>query len=313
MVGRSMDLRLYTFAKLKGAPVLYIFSFLLFIGAEMTKFKNKVFIITGASRQRGIGRATALRLAQEGADLVISAIRREASSHPAHERELGWLGIHSLAEEIEALGRRCLAVDCDVTHPKDIEVMVERSLAEFGRIDGVVNNAGVAGGAGAEPIIETEDADWHRTLSVNLSGVYLVSKYVARAMVKGGQEGAIVNLASLAGRMGMANYGAYCASKFGVIGLTQQMAHELARYGIRVNCICPGSVDTDMMDGTIARTADRVDSASALVKANIARGIPMRRQGIPAEQASAISFLLGPDSAYITGQTLNVDGGVRMD
>ena len=129
------------------------------------------------------------------------------------------------------------------------------------------------------------------------------------------KAGAIVNLSSLAGRVGMANYGGYCASKFAVIGLTQQLALELVSLNIRVNCICPGLTDTDMMDGTFQRMADRsrknIDFAT--VKQGAARAIPMRRQSLPEEQAAMIAFLLGPDSAYVTGQTINVDGGVRFD
>ena len=110
----------------------------------------------------------------------------------------------------------------------------------------------------------------------------------------------------------MANYGAYCASKFGVIGLTQQMAVELAPQGIRVNCICPGSTDTDMMDGTFQRTADRVNLEFDKVKSGVRNVIPMGRQGLPEGQAAALSFLMGPDASFVTGQTINVDGGLRM-
>ncbi|RJG18846.1 SDR family NAD(P)-dependent oxidoreductase [Massilia cavernae] len=279
----------------------------------MKKLQGKVFIVTGAARMRGIGRATALRLAADGADVVVSAMARAPADFPDHERAAGWRGVESLAAEIAQLGQRSLALDCDVSNAAQVQAMVAATIAKMGRIDGVVNNAGVAGGAGAAPILDLDEADWQRTLDVNLNGVFLVSKYVGRALLEQGQGGAIVNLSSLAGRMGMAGYGGYCASKFGVVGLTQQMAQELARHAIRVNCVCPGSVETDMMDGTFSRIGERTGAGFDKIKSGTAKGIPMRRQGHPEEQAAAISFLLGPDAAYMTGQTINVDGGVRMD
>src|SRR5262249_4511457 len=122
-----------------------------------------------------------------------------------------------------------------------------------------------------------------------------------------------VNVSSTAGRMGFAAYGAYCATKFAVIGLTQQLALELAKDRIRVNCICPGSTDTDMMDGTFRRTAERAGTDFATIKSGVRNVIPMSGQGRAEEQAAAVSFLVGPDASYVTGQTLNVDGGLRMD
>ncbi|WP_417515878.1 SDR family NAD(P)-dependent oxidoreductase [Minwuia sp.] len=274
---------------------------------------KRVAIVTGAARHRGIGRAIALRLAQDGFDVVVSARAADPYAFPDHEREMGWQGVTSLADEIRGLGGAALALDCDVTDQARIDAMVAATLSEFGRIDALVNNAGVPSGAGSTPILEIDDAAWTHTVDVNLTGVYRVSKAVARAMVDAGEGGAIVNLSSTAGRVGMANYGAYSATKFAVIGLTQQMAAELASKGIRVNCICPGSTDTDMMDGTFGRVAGRAGTEFDRIKKGVAKQIPMRRQGDVSEQAAAVSFLVGPDASYITGQTLNVDGGLRMD
>ncbi|MDF1720239.1 MAG: SDR family NAD(P)-dependent oxidoreductase [Minwuia sp.] len=278
----------------------------------MADLTGKVAIITGAARYRGIGRAIALRLAQDGADMVVSA-RGQAGPAPEHEQQMGWDGTASLAAEIKALGRRVEAVACDVTDRQQVAAMVDGVVASFGRLDIIINNAGVPSGAGASPIIDMDDDDWFRTVDVNLNGVYHVSKAGARAMLAAGNGGAIVNLSSTAGRVGMANYGAYSATKFGVIGLTQQMAAELAAAGIRVNCICPGSTDTDMMDGTFRRVAGHVGTEFDRIKKGVRRQVPMGRQGDVAEQAAAVAFLASDDASYITGQTLNVDGGLRMD
>lgn len=279
----------------------------------MSKLAGKVVLITGAGRLRGIGRATALRLADEGADIVVSASRRDPSQFPQNEKEVGWKGSASVAEEVRAKGRRALAFDCDVTKRPEVEDLMAATIAEFGRLDAIINNAGTASGAGANPIIDMDDEVWYRTVDINLNGVYLVSKLGAREMIKAGNGGSIINISSMAGRVGMANYGAYCATKFGVIGLTQQMALELARKNIRVNCLCPGSTDSDMMDGTFQRLADRSKTDFDRIKTGVAKSIPLGRQGHVDEQASVISFLIGPDSSFMTGQTLNVDGGARMD
>jgi NAD(P)-dependent dehydrogenase (short-subunit alcohol dehydrogenase family) len=279
----------------------------------MGMLDGKVAIVTGAGRKRGIGRAIALRLAKDGADVVVSAVQRDPTTFPEHEKAEGWQGIRSLAEEIRALGRRAVAIDCDVARADQVQALVDVAVRELGGIDALVNNAGIPSGAGSTPIVEMDDELWYRTVDVNLNGVYLASKAAAREMIRGGKGGAIVNISSTAGRMGFADYGAYCATKFAVIGLTQQLALELAKDGIRVNCVCPGSTDTDMMDGTFKRTAGRTGTDFASVKSGVRNFIPMNRQGRAEEQAAAVAFLVGPDASYVTGPTLNVDGGLRMD
>lgn len=271
-------------------------------------------LVTGAARMRGIGRAIAVKLASDGAQVVVASRSRMMSDFPEQERACGWRGVESVAEEIRTLGRRAISVDCDVTQPDQVANLFEQAEREFGTMNAVVNNAGVAGSAGSAAIADLEYEEWRRTIDVNLNGVFLVSKRAAQGLISAGKAGAIVNLSSLAGRVGMAWYGGYCASKFAVIGLTQQMALELARHNVRVNCVCPGTIDTDMMDGTFSRIAGRVGNLSTVdIKQSISRSVPLRRQGRPEELAAVVSFLFGPEASYITGQTINVDGGVRMD
>lgn len=279
----------------------------------MGKLDGRVAIVTGAGRRRGIGRATAMRLAEEGAAVVVAEKCDDSGSFPPDERKSGWLGARSVAGDILAQGGRAVAVTCDVTDPEQVAEMFAKANAAFGVPDAIVNNAGYSRNAGAEPIADVADPAWHRTIDVNLNGTYHVAKVAARGMLEAGRPGAIVNVSSIAGRVGMANFGAYSAAKFAVIGFMQQLALELAAHSVRVNCICPGSVETDMMEVNFQQRVNAGRLTVAQMKESVARAIPMRRHSLPEEQAAAIAFLLGPDASYITGQALNVDGGLRLN
>jgi NAD(P)-dependent dehydrogenase (short-subunit alcohol dehydrogenase family) len=279
----------------------------------MADLTGKVALITGAGRQRGIGRAIAMRLAQDGADVIVSAFPRDPSTFPAHEQEMGWKGSQSTVEEIEAMGRQALSADCDVTDKASVQAMVDAGIAKFGHIDILVNNAGVPSDAGAANILDMSDELWYSTMDINVNGIYLVTKAVGRTMRDGGRGGSIIMISSLAGRRGLADYGAYCASKFALTGITQQLALELAQFNIRTNCIAPGSHSTDMMDATIARSSENYGIDQDAMRAGIASASPMKRQGMVHELASAVSFMAGDDASYVNGQTLNVDGGAQMN
>ena len=273
---------------------------------------GKVAIVTGAARRRGIGRAIALRLAAEGADVAVTAVRRAADSLPEHERQAGWTGVESVAEEIRALGRRALALDVDVTNAGQVRSMVQQTIAQLGRIDVLVNNAGLALVAGKKSLWEVDDNEWRREIDVNLNGVYHCCQAVAKVFVERGEGGKIVNISSLAGRVAQPQYGGYTPAKFGVIGLTQMLALELAPYRVNVNAVCPGSTDTDMMDGTFRRTGERMGIPFEMVKQGVKGFIPLGRQGAPAEIAAVVAYLCSPVADYITGQAINVDGGILM-
>jgi len=273
---------------------------------------GKVAIVTGAGRLRGIGRAVALRLAEDGADVAVSQLPRPLEAAPEHEREAGWRGVGSVADEIRALGRKALALDVDVTKPDQVREMVERTGGELGRIDILVNNAGLALVSGKKSLWETEDDEWFREIDVNVNGVFHCCKAVARQLVEQGEGGRILNISSLAGRVAQPQYGGYTPAKFAVIGLTQMLALELAPHNVTVNAVCPGSTDTDMMDGTFRRTGERMGIPFEMVKEGVKRFIPLGRQAKPEEIAAVVTYLASPGSAYITGQSISVDGGIGM-
>tara|TARA_R110001606_G_scaffold216728_1_gene364614 strand:+ start:1300 stop:2139 length:840 start_codon:yes stop_codon:yes gene_type:complete len=279
----------------------------------MDDMTGRVAVITGASRYSGMGRATALLLADMGASVVVCGRQRSTGSFSPAEIDIGWKGIYSVADEIEGLGGQAMAADCDVTSAADVEALFTQLNDKWGRADIIINNAGAPGGADTKSIAETEDSAWDRSIAANLRGTYLMTKHGAKHIMSGGRGGAIVNVSSLAGRQGYANFGGYCAAKFGIVGLTQQTALELAPFGIRVNCVCPGAIDTDMLAEVVEESSNRRSVSPDQILSRMAKPIPLGRVGQPSEIAAVIGFLCSEDASYITGQTLNVDGGMRMD
>ena len=273
---------------------------------------GKVAIVTGAARHRGIGRGIALGLSAAGAGIVALGSPRAPEQFPDDEKAIGWRGAASVAAEIEGAGRRAIGIDTDLTNPAEADRIVAETMAQFGRIDIVVNNAGLAY-CGEKNLWEIDDREWYDVMDVNLNAVYLLTSRAMRKMVDAKQGGRIINISSSAGRMGFAQYGAYCASKWGIIGLTQMLALEAAPHQITVNCIAPGSVDTDMMDGTLSHTATRYHAEAAAMKQAVVRGIALGRQGTPQDIAGAVAFFASDAAAWITGQTLNVSGGTPMN
>jgi 3-oxoacyl-[acyl-carrier protein] reductase len=251
------------------------------------RFDGKVAVVTGASR--GIGRATALALAKEGCTVVVNYNR---SQEKARE----------VVEEIKAMKARTIAVRCDISVRNEVEGMFRTIVDEFGKVDILVNNAGIAVIA---PILETTDELWDRTLNTNLKSVFLCTQVAARHMMKR-KYGKIVNISSNSG-FGIACWGetAYAASKAGVIQLTKTAAFELGQYGINVNCVAPGAIDTDMLRGDLTdqEYAKLIDGRKNVSSLSLV--------GKPEDIAKAVLFFASDDSRFITGKTLLVDGGRR--
>jgi NAD(P)-dependent dehydrogenase (short-subunit alcohol dehydrogenase family) len=255
------------------------------------ELEGKVALVTGSGR--GIGRAIALGLARNGADIAVNV-------HSKVEEGL------NVAREIEAMGRRSLFIKADVSSSQQVEEMTRRVVDEFGRIDILVNNAGInVMGSERVPIHEFSEAAWERVVNVDLRGVFLCSKAAAKHMIKQ-KKGKIVNISSVAGIAPLRLQSAYVAAKAGVLNLTRSMALELAPYAINVNAIAPGSTLTE---GTKTLFYSE-DKAQYPEKArDLLSHIPLGRPGAPEDIANATLFLASDDADYITGVTLVVDGG----
>ena len=278
----------------------------------MSEFAGRVVMVTGCARARGIGRAIAVAFAHAGADVVVTDVAaggtRNENEEGLEEIRLGWKGLDSLAGEIKGLGRRVLTLVGDVSRAADAERFVADALAQFGRIDVLVNNAAAPHGADRRLLWEIPEEAWDRVIGVNLKGTFLMSRAVIPHMLERG-SGRIISMASVAGKRGTARRGAYTASKFGVIGLTQVMAQELGAHGITVNAICPGSVDTSRRESTSRR--ERV-LAERDPKAPVLSLPPTGRVARPDDIARLALFFASEASDHITGQAWNVDGGTVM-
>ena len=214
----------------------------------MSSLKGKVALITGAGGMKGIGRAIALKLASQGADIVLSDVQRKSEHLPPQEIQAGWRSIDSVAAEIEALGRRTLKLWCDLNVTQQIEDMVQRASSHFEHIDILVNNARAIIGRDRVPVTELDEAVWRHFLQINTTAPFLVTKFAAQAMIRRGTGGRIVNIASDASKRAKPMTAAYTTSKFALVGLTQAAALDLAPHCITVNAVCPGTVNTDRLN-----------------------------------------------------------------
>lgn len=274
--------------------------------------RERIAIVTGAGRRRGIGRASAVSLAAAGWSVIVAERSSAESSLTDEERELGWTGAASVAAEIRAAGGMSWAVECDVRSDEQV-----RALARFASARGVlgtvVNNAGSPGEAAAYLLHELPADRWHKTIDVNLNGIFrMMSALVPVFGDADGTDRSVVNVSSAAGIRPRSHFGAYAASKAAVDALTKQLALELAPKGIRVNAVSPGRTSTDMIDGTIERLSRRLHVDPATLRCGADTLVPLGRSSQPEEQAAVIEFLTSPRASYITGQIIQVDGGVTI-
>jgi NAD(P)-dependent dehydrogenase (short-subunit alcohol dehydrogenase family) len=248
-------------------------------------YSGKVALVTGAAS--GMGLATARAFAEGGAAVVLADFKEDA--------------VEAEAQKLVAAGYRAIAVRCDVSDDSQVEAMVDRTVAEFGRLDAAFNNAGVM--ARIAPTAESTREEWDRVIGVNLRGVWSCMKHELRQMERQG-GGAIVNNASVGALTGNPGIGSYIASKHGVVGLTRTAALEYVKRGIRVNAVNPGLIDTQVARDVVAGDEEAY--------AEIAKNVPIGRAGRPEEIASAVLWLCSPAASYVIGQALTVDGGMTV-
>ncbi|MDP3143405.1 MAG: 3-oxoacyl-[acyl-carrier-protein] reductase [Candidatus Omnitrophota bacterium] len=246
------------------------------------ELKGKVAIVTGASR--GIGRGIALRLAKEGADIAFNYLKAKDAAE-------------SLVKEIAGLGRKALAAQCDIRDLEAVKKMVEDTKQKFGRLDILINNAGIIKD---KALMLMEKNDWQEVIDTDLTGVFNASRASIVTFMKQ-KSGAIVNISSVSGIIGTDRQTNYSAAKAGIIGFTKALAREVAGYNIRVNCVAPGYIHTELVDTL------KPDYQEKLLK-----NIPLGRFGTCDDIANAVLFLLSERGSYLTGQVIVVDGGLAM-
>ncbi|WBL49163.1 3-oxoacyl-[acyl-carrier-protein] reductase [Clostridium estertheticum] len=244
--------------------------------------KGKTAVVTGASR--GIGRAIALKLAKHGANVVVN-YRNSVDA------------VQEVVKEIEALGVKVLAIQADISSYADVENMIKKSVEEFGSIDILVNNAGITKDG---LLMRMKEADFDSVIDINLKGAFNCTRHVAAIMLKQ-RSGRIINISSVSGLTGNAGQVNYSAAKAGIIGMTKSVAREFGSRGVTCNAVAPGYIQTDM-----------TEDLSAKVKDTIMGTIPLKRLGRPEDVANVVAFLATDEAAYITGQVINVDGGMAM-
>ncbi|MCA1059200.1 3-oxoacyl-[acyl-carrier-protein] reductase [Rossellomorea aquimaris] len=244
--------------------------------------EGKVALVTGASR--GIGREIALELAREGCNVAVNFAGSEAKAN-------------EVVDEIKGLGRQAIAVQCNVSDSEAVQAMVKETIGQFGSLDILVNNAGITKD---NLLMRMKETEWDDVININLKGVFLCTKAVTRQMMKQ-RSGRIINISSIVGVSGNPGQANYVAAKSGVIGLTKTTAKELAPRGITVNAIAPGFISTDM-----------TDQLQEDVRNEMLKQIPLSRFGDPKDIAKVVTFVASDSAAYMTGQTLHIDGGMVM-
>ncbi|MDP6054711.1 MAG: 3-oxoacyl-ACP reductase family protein [Candidatus Latescibacteria bacterium] len=277
----------------------------------MADLTGKIALVTGAGGEHGIGRAIAVRLAADGADVVVNDLVKVPYSGASDV----WKGLAAVVEEIATLGQKSLAIEADVSDAAQVQNMVDEVIDKFGHIDILVNNAGSRPGKDRVPVVDLEEEVWDHLQRVNVKGTFLCCRAVVREMIDHEQGGKVINISSTAGRQGVAKYAAYCTSKFAIIGFTQSLAQEVGPFGINVNAICPGLTDTErvyfMADALAPEGITGTDFRPAMLE-DFASQVAMGRVAKPDDIARTAAFLSSSESDYLTGLSVPVCGGIQM-
>jgi NAD(P)-dependent dehydrogenase (short-subunit alcohol dehydrogenase family) len=281
----------------------------------MPVLEGKVALVTGAASKRGMGRRVAVRLAGEGADVAI--LDKFAAPKSIWSGDEDWGGLEAVATEIKALGRQALPLVVDVSDGKAVDAAVARTVERFSKIDILVHCGGIRGSM-TTPIVDLSEADWRSIIEINLTGSFLISRAVAKAMIPNPAGKKIVLIGSKAATEGYRGSAGYCASKHAVLGLARTLALELAQYKINVNIINPGAFDTNLRDQSIIDRAKAEGISVAELLERQAKGprtgpaanIPLGRMGTPDDIANLVLFLVSEQASYITGEMIDIDGGV---
>ncbi|MDX1540623.1 MAG: SDR family oxidoreductase [Geminicoccaceae bacterium] len=283
----------------------------------MTDLRGKVAIVTGAGGMHGLGRAIASAFAREGAALALSDAPRGALPQPPPEVDAGWEGLTSVVEEARAAGADACGAEVDLKDAKAIDRFVDDVLARFGRLDILVNNHRALMGRDAVPMPELDEGVWREFFEINLHATFRLTQRAARAMIERGTAGRIVHIGSDMSRRALPRTAAYAATKFALLGFTQASALDLAEHRITVNTVCPGPIRTGRFSHRELAEAEKrglsYEQIREEVLAGQAEAIPLGRVAEPAEVAELVAFLASERAGYITGQAVNVNGGMVMN
>jgi NAD(P)-dependent dehydrogenase (short-subunit alcohol dehydrogenase family) len=279
----------------------------------MKKLEGKVALVTGVSSRMSMGHAVALRLANEGADIVVVDKYKVPRSGSAADKD--WGGMDSVVAEIGSTGRKALPILADINNGQEVDKAVAEAVEKMGKIDIMVHCAAIRGPMGVE-LTDLSESEWRSVIAVNLTGSFLISTAVARSMKARDEGGKMVLIASLAGNRAVPGSGSYAASKWGVIGLAKTLALELAKHKIYVNAINPGHFPTNLRDDTYIKLAKEEgitpDEARARFDQRAIKTIPIGRIGDTKDIADLALFLVSDQSDYITGQAIDICGGVGL-
>lgn len=275
----------------------------------MSNLNGKVAIVTGAGRKNGIGAAIARRLAENGADIVVSDICSAPTDLP-HGGNAAWEELQEIATEIAGLGVSVMPVRSDVTSSEDVATMIAETKEQFGRLDILVNNAGVI--IGPAPVRYMAEEAWRRMLEINATGVFLCCHHALPLMIEGDRGGRIINMSSIAAVRPRIFMSAYAASKAAVIAMTRSLAQEIGEFGITANAILPGDIDTGMKQWGMQLESMVTGQTYDDVVGDLENRIPAGRLGVPGDVADLAAFLVSEEAEFITGQALNLTGGREL-